>query len=694
MKFLHFLCFIFISYNFFGQSSNWKFFQGLPVQQNNRTLTNPWSGSMNNAQVNTIDLNFDGLEDLWIFDRVAQRSIVFRQENKQWIYDYTLEKKLPVISDWLLLVDFDRDGKKDIFTSTAAGIKVLQNVSQNGTLSFTLVANPLQEEGFSGIVNLFIPTTDIPVIQDIDQDGDVDILAFESAGHVIEWHKNTSVEMGKKLGLNFQKTEGCWGNIVYQDCSKIYLNQGCSIPGVQTVKPKKEPQKLMHSGNTLSMLQHNGNYEVWMGHVGCTNVMVLKNEGTLTAPYFSTPIYQYPEQKPIAIPFPSTSFVDINFDGKLEAIVSPNGSDNVGYEVDFKQSVIRMDQENNIFSIKQPDFLQDSSIDVGENASPVFFDVDADGDLDVLIGNAQGQIYFYESDGLKLVLKSSNFGSIQSMQPGKELTIGIGDWNRDGVKELYAIGQTLFGPTLFIFQSTEKKWQKVSQKDLLPGDKVYWMDVDLDGVVECLILHRSGKVDLVEPQWQDNSVRIGIKQENLWNLGVQNFIIHSFIVFDELGIGQPVFIGVDREGMMKKAIVLANQLRFTAVDEELNNRFGKNIQLQSADLNQDGKKDLIVGTSGGGVMLFQNMNQSAVFDHKNQLIQLWPNPSSGEFFVRSTENGILKLIDMQGKILFSQNDFPKNESIKIDHNNLAKGVYYLQFFAENGKISSEKIIVQ
>lgn len=693
MKILHFLCFIFFSQVFFGQTTNWKYFDGIKVQNSSGMLANPWSGSMNNAQVNSIDLNFDGLEDLWIFDRVAQRSIVFRQENKQWIYDYALEKKLPAISDWLLLADFDRDGKKDVFTSTPAGIKVLQNVSKNGVLAFSLLANPLTEEGFSGTVNLFIPTTDIPVIQDIDQDGDVDILAFESAGHVIEWHQNRSVEMGKKPGLDFQKIEGCWGNVVYQDCGKMYLNQGCSIPGVLTVKGSKSPQKTMHAGNSLSMFWRNGNYEVWMGHVGCSNVAVLKNEGTKNTPYFSVPIYQYPESKAIKIPFPATTFVDVNFDGKLEAIVSPNGSDNLGYEVDFKQSVIRLDQENNTFTIKQPDFLQDASIDVGENASPVFFDVDEDGDLDLLIGNAQGQIYFYETNLSNVVLKSTDFGLIQSMQPGKELKLGVGDWNKDGVKELYAIGQTLFGPVLFFYQSIEKKWQKVDQKDLLPGDQVLWMDLNMDGALDCLILHRSGKVDLVDPLLQGNSVQLILEKENWGNLATQNVVFQSFVVFDELGLGQPVFMGVDREGRMKKAMICSDQLQFVAIDEELNNRFGKNSQLQLADLNQDGKQDIVLGTSGGGVMLFQNMNQSAVFENEHHLVQIWPNPSLGEFFVRSAEKGFLRIIDLQGKIIFEKADFPKNESIKIVLNDHLKGINFVQFVTENGKVSTKKIII-
>ncbi len=696
MKFLHFLLFIFFSHVFFGQIDNWKFFEGIKVQNSSGILLNPWSGSFNNAQVNSIDLNFDGKEDLWIFDRVAQRSIVFRQENKQWIYDYALEKSLPKITDWLIIVDFDEDGKKDLFTSTPAGIKVFKNTSKNPSLSFELTANPLKEEGFSGTVNLYVATTDIPVIKDIDSDGDVDILAFESAGHIIEWHQNFSMENNKTKGLQFKKNAWCWGNIVYQDCSNIYLNQGCYIPELQAYKPKPnpEPKKLSHSGNALSYVNKDGKWNLWMSHVGCSNVSVLQNEGTPTAPYFSKTIYNFPTNKPITIPFASTFFADVNFDGMEDALVSPNGSDNLGYQANFQQSLLRLDQLNGDFQIIENDFLQNASIDVGENASPLFYDVDEDGDLDLLVANAIGQIYFYERSSQLLSLKSDDFGAISKMNPGNELILQIGDWNRDGHKELFAVSQTLLGPTVFWYDSQLKQWQKLKQGDLLPNDQLLSMDLDSDGKLESLILHRSGQVDLVNVQKTGNSLSIQKLKEDWMNLPSKGLYFQSFQLFDELGTGQLALIGLDKDGNFKKLIQENEQWKEVAIDSDLQNRFGKNIQINACDFTLDGKMDLLLGTSGGGVMLFENRKSSDVFQQKDKFLQVWPNPSSGNFYVRSTEIGTMRIIDLQGNVVLVKLNFPKYESIKFELNNLAKGIYFVQLETENGKVSTEKIILQ
>jgi len=693
MKFLHFLCFIFFSQVFFGQTSSWKFFDGFNIQNSSGILSNPWSGSFNNAQVNSIDLNFDGKEDLWVFDRVAQRSIVFRQENKQWKYDYSLEKTLPSISDWLQVADYDGDGRKDLFTSSPAGIKVLHNVSQNGKISFELLANPLMEEGFSGIVNLYVAATDIPVIQDLDGDGDLDILAFESAGHIIELHQNMSVENTGKPGLNLQKKSGCWGNLVYHDCSTIYLNQGCEIPGLKSKKLDLSPNKTMHSGNTLSAFSRNGFWDVWLGHVGCEHIAVAQNQGTATAPYFSSVQMVYPKENPIAVPFPATSFVDVDFDGKLDALVTPNASDNGSYQVDFKNSLIRLAQTNGNFEIKQYDFLQSTSLDVGENAAPLLLDVDKDGDLDLLVANAMGQVLFLEKKDQQFIFKTDDFGGIASLKPGNEMKLLLADWNRDGQNELYALTQTLKGPALFEYQFVQKQWIALNQGELLSNDQLISLDIDFDGLQENFVLHRSGQIDLVQIDRVENRIKILVRQADWGGFVGQNLNFQSFVVLDEYGSGQPIFYGVDKEGFIRKAIQENKQWKFMSIDEGLTNRFGQHVQIQSVDFDQDGKLDLILGTSGGGLMLFKNNGNSTIPELQEENLQVWPNPNQGDFFVRSTLEGVMNLFDLAGKFIKGNISIHSNETKRISLNLASKGVYVLQFMGASGKKEEKKILI-
>src|SRR3970040_1526472 len=43
------------------------------VVQNSVTLKNPWVGGHNSCQFSAIDLNFDNIKDLFVFDRVGNK---------------------------------------------------------------------------------------------------------------------------------------------------------------------------------------------------------------------------------------------------------------------------------------------------------------------------------------------------------------------------------------------------------------------------------------------------------------------------------------------------------------------------------------------------------------------------------------------------------------------------------------------
>ena len=47
--------------------------QSIPVEVNGKSLLMPWAGGVNSAQINTMDLNGDGKQDLVVFDRTANK---------------------------------------------------------------------------------------------------------------------------------------------------------------------------------------------------------------------------------------------------------------------------------------------------------------------------------------------------------------------------------------------------------------------------------------------------------------------------------------------------------------------------------------------------------------------------------------------------------------------------------------------
>jgi hypothetical protein len=103
--------------------------QSIPVTgEGSLLLKYPWSGGLNAVQINTLDLNHDTKEDLVIFDRMGDLVLTFLQGEGEYVYAPEYEVLFPQgITNWLLLRDFNGDGRKDIFTGDAVGVKVYIN---------------------------------------------------------------------------------------------------------------------------------------------------------------------------------------------------------------------------------------------------------------------------------------------------------------------------------------------------------------------------------------------------------------------------------------------------------------------------------------------------------------------------------------------------------------------------------------
>src|SRR5690554_5585255 len=111
----------------------------IQVKKGGNTLAFPWSGGLNHAQFSTIDVDFDGLDDLFIFDRSTNQIRVFKtvEENgiKRYEYMHNARHLFPEdVRYRAAMVDYNGDGKKDLFTVAVAGVKVYKNVgnSTNG----------------------------------------------------------------------------------------------------------------------------------------------------------------------------------------------------------------------------------------------------------------------------------------------------------------------------------------------------------------------------------------------------------------------------------------------------------------------------------------------------------------------------------------------------------------------------------
>ena len=207
----------------------------ITVLKNKMEMHNAWAGGMNACQFSKIDLNMDGIEDLFVFDKSAINGVEYGNRIMTFVYDPLLEKYqyspeyisfFPELKNWVLLIDYNQDSKVDIFTCdpNLSSVAVYTNTSESN-LSFDFYKTLYSDAGFVP-QPLYVDRDDIPAIADIDGDSDFDILTFSPNGSYLYFHENKSMQMdGNNDSIYLYRSDNCWGRFKEADLTNsVTLN--------------------------------------------------------------------------------------------------------------------------------------------------------------------------------------------------------------------------------------------------------------------------------------------------------------------------------------------------------------------------------------------------------------------------------------------------------------------------------------
>lgn len=726
------LCgFVFLIPVFAVGQFTYKLDQSIPVQLGGVALPNAWAGGINAAQVNTIDLNFDGQDDLAIFDRAANKVITFLAVDNAYLYAPEYERFFPDdLQNWMLLRDFNCDGRKDIFTGNIFGIKVYQNISEpnqppawkqfwfygsGGSRSEALLTL-----GFSGKINLQLNFDDMPAIADADGDGDLDIFNPRFAGTAtIEYHRNYSMERYASCdSLDFERITTAWGNVLECECGDFAFNgDDCTTNG-----------RIEHSGGKSFLaldIDNNGAVDLVYSETECATVYTLLNEGTVEFPIITTASI-FPTADAInLIDYPATYFEDVDFDGVKDLLVSPNLSVRSFPEVDFQSSLwlYKNTGTNDLpqFIFQQNNFLQDQMIDVGDNAVPAFIDIDSDGDLDLFIGyntnTTTGSISFYENTGTS-INPAFHFNSNDAFNLAAlnftNIKPAFADINRDGKIDLvFTATEIATGITkLYFIPNMNDTGIAYSISNLQTttvtinrNENVALADINQDGYVDLLIGRSIGSLEY----WrniQSATPAFVLEDDSYLGYGVSTARLNlSCHVADLDGDSRQDLIVANQRG----EISILNDFRnasdasFTIANVVFNPlmqefpystyRFGGQAWATTARLFADSRSAILIGNTQGGLHLLRNDGGQELPDEP--LIEVYPNPihsASQQLTLRTDRGAEFQIYNSLGQqIVYKQKILPFQEykiNIPIGHN----GLYFLRFFIDGRSIVRKLII--
>jgi hypothetical protein len=504
----------------------------------------PFLGGLNVPRPQFADIDADGDLDLFVQERT--NDLMFLENvgsATEAVFEWRTDRFMDLdLGEWNRFTDLDADGDLDLLAEEPFSyLRYYRNIGTAEAPAFALLPDSVRDAEGEPV---FSDRQNIPSITDVDCDGLPDLFLGRVEGTVTRYE----MEPGTEADPRFRFVTGRFEDIEI-------INQLGSL----------------HGANSMAFADHDrdGDPDLYWGDFFEPGLLIIENRGSCDAPDLRSAPGPVPATEPISTSgFNAPMPADIDGDGDLDLFIgvlggafNPNrtASDNFHLYERLPDGTVEL---------RTTRYLD--GIDVGSESLTVLHDLDADGDLDLLISNkidghdlGRGSLYRFTNVGSP---EEPRFRAAGTLDVGREYHMApafgdldgdgdddllLGTWNK-GVALLWNVG-TSEAPSFSVADSQFIELTRGSNTTPTLGD------LDADGDLDLFIGEASGTLNYyrnegsgVEPRFQ--------------------------LVSDEYG-------GFD---------------------------VGRRSAPTLVDTDGDGDLDLVVGRETGGVSLFRNVGTRTV----------------------------------------------------------------------------------
>ncbi|WNJ15989.1 T9SS type A sorting domain-containing protein [Pontibacter sp. G13] len=699
-------------------------------------LRYPWAGGFNVTQFSNIDMNLDGVQDLVAFNQDGSSFTVFLHTGGVGQIDYEYAPEYAANFDscdciqWALLKDYNCDGLPDIWCGRGVGqnFKLYKQVIYGDSVGFELVMDPILSYTNSPQY-LYQERTDIPAIVDVDNDGDIDVVASTSGFNFFLLHRNVAMEtLGRCDTLIYERESGCWGGFLESGSGNtIVTKDTIACPRTGGGRDPIDPAN-RHVGSTLLVEDFNADslVDVMIGDISYSTAVVSYNAGTMTDAEMDSVEADYPQLDSMidVEVFPAFFYVDVNNDQVRDLVIGPNTSQG-GETVNNIVLYQNLGFDNDVqFTFDNRGFLANEQIDAGVASAPAFFDHNQDGLMDLVIGSRiatekfQDTVQYYytimlfENIGTldKPIFKliDDNYLNIQSFSPPlSDVTLAFGDLDGDNDDDLL-VGNTAGTiyhfintanpnqPANFVAASNPKLLDDIGiEIDVTVASAPELYDIDGDDDLDLFIGQRGGTIYFYENIGTQNSPSFQFVTEKFGDVRVYNDYLSPVS-----GYAKPRFLDFDNDTSVDllvgaedgkvyvflQAVAGLNDSLEVAYDM---GDFGSLSAPASATIDSTGKPVLIVGTERGGLLLHQFV-PAVVVDttdststhlpplEEKSFFNLYPNPTEGIANLEFNEpaSRTIRVWNTVGQQVFEVRSQAQQVILSLEH--LNAGMYIVE----------------
>ena len=378
----------------------------------------PVLGGLNVPRPQLVDIDLDGDFDLFVQeyrDEVMFFENTGTPEAPQFAFREERFQGLEV-GEWYRFADLDGDGDPDLLAEELySRVRIYLNEPTDGRPHFTLAEDTLRT---SDGEPLFADRQNILNITDLDCDNRLDLFLGRVDGTVSRYEATGVDDRGlprfRLVTDRFEDIEiiGQIGQPGVEGTTPLIPN----IPGGGGNLPGGNlPNGSLHGANTLAFadVDGDGDQDLLWGDFFEPSLLLIENTGTCERPNLRTPPRAFPPDNPVSTSgYNAPALADLDADGDLDFLVGVLGG---AFNANRStiENLLYYEHTESGYQLQTERFL--AMLDVGSESTLALADFDGDGDSDLLVANK------LDPDGLQTsyVVRLENVGS--AAQPAFQL---------------------------------------------------------------------------------------------------------------------------------------------------------------------------------------------------------------------------------------------------------------------------------
>lgn len=702
------------------------------------------NGGANAPMFSMLDVNNDSKQDLFVYDRHSEKVLVYLYVGKnEYVHSRQYEAIFPEMHHWVLFKDYNQDGKADMWTRNDYynTVMLYRNVTKAGDphCKFEKVSDGLRAYNFNEFIdtsNIFCDKNNIPAIEDVDNDGDIDFITLQSTGLGVTLFLNNCVENQLPLDPpSFEMPDDCWGDFSESaNSNEIFLTR---YPFCRRTYYRYKK----HAGGSSMLLfdrDNDGDKDLLLGNAGYSDLVYLKNGKTDFGYRRDTIIdldMAYPSI-PAKADIYAASYLLKTEDGLLLLVAPAEIDDQSAYPNQSGKIQVYQDEDTSNsfeFQLDTQHLFNRLFIDQGAYSSPAMGDINGDGLTDLLIaGNGNIRSTRGLSDRIQCYLGKGNYeftlythdliglshDSLQSM------AIHLKDFDGDQKVDLIIGDKT----------GRIQIWKNKSESGSIQFESTNWtsavtipdenptpygVDLDKDGLTDLLCGSRKGNIYYFKNTGSESAPAYQLISDSLGRMNFNPLVnktvfdpmrqewVDSLVHADE-GFTSVAVMNDSMDGYKflvshYKGIIAyfknstpSNLLAAWEVDTTFkiiptNDKELRVGNFAKVSVFQNSKETIMLaGSSRGGIEAFTRKNTTFINNPKQikPVVLVYPNPAAE--FVHLTSTGRvmhITLLNLQGVELI------KTAEPAINLREVPSGCYLMQIKHENNIIVTHKLII-